>query len=73
MSTPDRPGPEETHDRLKARTALVVCAYLDEERCDALIEGSSSPGAGAAPRSFPAHFDARDQVLSSSVVSPKSL
>jgi hypothetical protein len=32
MSEPERIGPEATHEKLKAGTALLVCAYDSDEK-----------------------------------------
>jgi len=43
MAEPERIGPEETHEKLKAGTALLVCAYFDEEKWRMMhLEGAIS-------------------------------
>lgn len=43
MTEPERIGPRETYDKLKEGTALLVCAYDDEERFKVLhLEGAVS-------------------------------
>ncbi|MGD0235801.1 MAG: ArsR family transcriptional regulator [Syntrophorhabdales bacterium] len=43
MTEPERIDPRETYNKLKAGTALVVCAYDDEEKFNALrLEGALS-------------------------------
>lgn len=43
MSEPERIGPEETHEKVKAGTALLVCAYDNETKCNLLhLEGAIS-------------------------------
>lgn len=43
MTEPERIGPRETFDKLEAGTALLVCAYDDEEKFNALhLEGAVS-------------------------------
>ena len=43
MSEPERIGPEETHEKLKAGTALLVCAYDSDEKFKTMpLEGAIS-------------------------------
>ena len=43
MSEPERIGPEETHQKLKAGTGLLVCAYDSEEKFKTMpLEGAIS-------------------------------
>jgi hypothetical protein len=43
MTEPERIDPRETYNKLKAGTALVVCAYDDEEKFKVLrLEGALS-------------------------------
>ena len=43
MTEPERIRPEETFEKLKAGTALLVCAYDDEEKFKRLrLEGAIS-------------------------------
>ena len=43
MADPDRITPQETFERVKAGTALLVCAYDDEAKFKALhLEGAIS-------------------------------
>ncbi len=43
MAEPERIGPEETHEKLKAGTALLVCAYDDEAKFRTVpLEGAIS-------------------------------
>jgi hypothetical protein len=45
MTEPERIGPTETYEKLKARAALLVCAYEDEEKFKVLhLEGAMSLG-----------------------------
>ena len=43
MTEPERIGPRETYEKLKAGAALLVCAYDDEEKFKVLrLEGAVS-------------------------------
>jgi hypothetical protein len=43
MSEPERIGPKETHEKLKAGTVLLVCAYDSDEKFKAMpLEGAIS-------------------------------
>ena len=43
MSEPERIGPEETHQKLKAGAGLLVCAYDSEEKFKTMpLEGAIS-------------------------------
>jgi len=43
MSEPERIGPEATHEKLKAGTAILVCAYDSDEKFKAMpLEGAIS-------------------------------
>ena len=43
MSGPERIGPEETHEKLKAGTAILVCAYDSDEKFKTIpLEGAIS-------------------------------
>ncbi len=43
MSEPERIGPEDTHEKLKAGTAVLVCSYDSEEKFKTMpLEGAIS-------------------------------
>jgi hypothetical protein len=43
MENPERIGPEETHEKLKAGAALLVCAYNSDEKFNTMpLEGAIS-------------------------------
>jgi len=43
MAEPERIGPEEALEKMKAGVALLVCAYENEEKCKAVhLEGALS-------------------------------
>ncbi|HTY23052.1 MAG TPA: rhodanese-like domain-containing protein [Desulfomonilaceae bacterium] len=43
MTEPERIGPQETHEKLKAGTAILVCAYDSDEKFRTLhLEGAIS-------------------------------
>ena len=45
MVEPERIGSEEASEKLKAGTALLACAYFDEERCKTMrLEGAFTYG-----------------------------
>jgi hypothetical protein len=43
MTTPERIGPEEVHEKLKTGAAILVCAYEDDEKFKTFhLEGAIS-------------------------------
>jgi len=51
MSEPERIGSEETHDKLRASTAMLVCAYADDEKFKTMrLEGAISLSAYMSKR-----------------------
>jgi hypothetical protein len=52
MPEPERIGPEATHEKLKAGTAILVCAYDSEEKFHTMpLEGAISLSAFRSKRS----------------------
>lgn len=51
MTNPERIGPEETHEKLTAGTALLVCAYDSDEKFKTMpLEGAVSLSAFQSAR-----------------------
>ena len=43
MAEPKRISPQEAHEKVESRKALLVCAYEDEQKCRSMkLEGSMS-------------------------------